>query len=367
LIFSGEEAIEEADLVVVGAGPAGSTTAEAAALEGASVILLEGRKHVGVPVRCGEFMPSVQEMQGIFPNAQELGSLLGIPDKLVSMHIESINIFSPRLKCWELPFQGYTIDRDRFDQYLASKAVKAGARLITDCRFRGLREGEVITDKGSVRAKVLVGADGPISRVSSSMGMERPRELYPAVTAQTEGDFPPVCEMYFGGTAPGGYAWVIPKNGSANVGVGVCPRFARKSVIDYFKRFTEWRGLSTGKPTGKLVPMSGPLRNTVKANAMLVGDAAGQVMAVNGGGIPMAMICGRIAGRVAARHVHKGLSLYHYEQLCRREVDGPLRTAAKTKRWSMLFWSGQYRLEMAMRLLGERRMSNIIRCKPMLP
>lgn len=366
MLVNGED-IEKTDVLVVGAGPAGTTSAEAAASEGASVVVIDRRKQIGEPVRCGEFLISIEEMQKIFPDASDLDTLFDIPESLVSKQIDLIRIYSPRLKHWDLPFNGFSTYRDLFDKYLAARAEKAGATIVKDCKFLDLKGEEVITSKGAIRAEVVIGADGPLSSVARCAGMERPGDLYPAVTAQGTGEFTDACEMYFGNIAPGGYAWIIPKKHGANVGLGICPRFAEKGVNHYFHKFLKWKGIEIGRITGKHVPMSGPLKTTVKGSVMLVGDAAGHVMTVNGGGIPIAMICGRLAGRTAARHVLRNLPLTDYEKLWRKQVEKPLITALRTKRLSMLCWGSQFRLEMAMRFLGRRRMAKIIRCRPAFP
>jgi digeranylgeranylglycerophospholipid reductase len=360
--------IVKVDVVVVGAGPSGSSAAEHAALNGASVIMLEKRPEVGRPVRCGEFMPSVEEMKSIFPKATELESIFDIPNHLHSLPTDVIRIFSPRLRHWDVPFTGYTTDRDLFDQYLASKAVKAGAELRTGLACNSVKGRVVSTPEMDIEAKVVIGADGPLSLVGKNLGYERSTDLCPAVTVQVKGDFEPIPEMYFGTIAPGGYAWVLPKKGYANVGLGVAPRFSKMPVGEYFDQFLKTKGIETKEPPmGKFVPMSGPIKRTVIGDSLLVGDAAGQVMAVNGGGIPIAMMCGRMAGQAAAGTALKGLPLTAYEERWRREVYKPLRTAVHTKWLANTCFGSQWRLEMAMRFLGQRRINKLIRCKPVLP
>jgi digeranylgeranylglycerophospholipid reductase len=359
--------IKDADVVVVGAGPAGSTAAEHAALNGAEVVLLERRDEIGVPVKCGEFMPSVREIQGIFPMADDLESLFDLPNDLISLETRSIRIWSPKQKSYEIPFLGYTTDRDRFDQFLAAKAEKAGVRIIRGCSCHSVDGNNVITDMGTIDAKVIIGADGPLSRVARSVGIPKAKELCPAVTAQTKGDFENVCEMFFGNIAPGAYAWIIPKKGGANVGLGISPKFAKKNVKEYFWTFVDERGLDVDRVKGKYVPMSGPVKRSVVGNTLVVGDAAGHVMAVNGGGIPIAMICGRIAGKSAAKNALKGTPLELYDSIWKRQVEKPLRNAVRSKRLVDTCWGNPFRLELAMSFLGKRRMGNLIRCKSVFP
>jgi len=356
-----------ADVLVVGAGPAGSTAAEHAALKGLEVLLIERKQEVGVPVACGEFLPTAREVERIFPRAEDVDTLLRVPGDLVALETSKLRLYDPKLRVYEIDFEGFTTFRDRFDKYLVVKAERAGARLVTDCAFFSLEDGVARTSKGSIEAKVIIGADGPLSRVAASLDLPKNKDLCPALTAHAEGDFDPVPEMYFGGIAPGGYAWVLPKRHGANVGVGVSPRLASAKVGKYFKNFTEGRKMKTGKPAGKYVPMGGPVRPNFAGKGLIVGDAAGHVIPVNGGGIPIALICGRIAGEVAANHVLSGAPLSLYADGCRRQVEGPLHTALRTKALADLVWGSQWRLGVAMKLLGRRRMGNIIRCKSVLP
>ena len=214
------------DVLVVGSGPAGSTTARYAAEGGADVMFIERRPEVGVPVRCGEFMPGMSEIEGMFPNLTDGESLFDVPDSLRCLDIKGIKLVDPKGKVTLLDFDGYTTDRDRFDQYLAKQAVEAGARLEMNCLFKGIEGGVAVTSQGEIEYKVIVGADGPGSRVARSLGLAKNRNPYPAVTAQVKGDFEPYTYMFFGDVAPGAYSWIIPKDGRANVGVGFSPKFS---------------------------------------------------------------------------------------------------------------------------------------------
>ncbi|OPY33060.1 MAG: Digeranylgeranylglycerophospholipid reductase [Methanomassiliicoccales archaeon PtaU1.Bin124] len=356
------------DVVIIGAGPAGSSTAEHAALNGANVVVLERRPVIGEPVRCGEFMPSLAEIRAIFPKALDIDPVFDMPQDLHSLETTHIRIYSPSLRTWDVPFSGYTTDRNRFDQHLAKKAERAGASIITGVQAKRVREGLVIADGLEVEAKVVVGADGPLSLVGKSLGYERSSDLCPAVTVQVKGDFEPVSEMYFGSVAPGGYAWIIPKKGGANIGLGVANRFARMTVNEYFRKFLEFKGIKPEMDiSGKFVPMSGPIHHATKEHSLLVGDAAGQVMAVNGGGIPISMMTGRLAGRAVAMHVKNGAPLSDYEVMCRQQIYKPLYTAVHTKWLANTCFGSKWRLEQAMRFLGQRRINKLIRCKPVLP
>ena len=120
---------------------------------------------------------------------------------------------------------------------------------------------------------------------------------------------------------------------------------------------------------GKFVPSEGPIASTVSGNGMVVGDAAGHVISVNGGGIPLAMIAGRICGEVAGDNIMSSRPLEDYERVWREVMLKPLKTAAFNKKLADIFaFSGaEWRTSMCMRLLGKRRMANLIRCKRIFP
>lgn len=361
--------MDSVDVLVVGSGPAGSTAARFAAEKGASVMFIERRPEVGVPVRCGEFMPGMGEIMDMFPNLTDADEIFDIPQELRCLDTVGIKLVNPKGKVTLLDFEGYTTDRDRFDQYLARQAQEAGAVLETSCLFKGIRDGVAETSKGDIKYKVIIGADGPGSRVAQSLGLNRNRNPYPAVTAQVKGDFEPYLYMFFGDIAPGAYSWIIPKDGRANVGVGFSPRFAHGNLGEYFDTFARKNGFEEhSKLEGKYVPSEGPIAKTVSGNGMVVGDAAGQVISVNGGGIPLALIAGRVCGRVAAANIASSSPLADYETEWRRIMEKPLKTAASNKKLADTFaFRSEFSTNLCMGILGKRRMGNLIRCKRIFP
>lgn len=357
------------DILVVGSGPAGSTTARFAARSGASVMMLERRPEVGVPVRCGEFMPGMDEIRDMFPTLSDAEEIFDIPSNLRCRETVGIKLVDPKGKTTTLDFNGYTTDRDRFDQYLVKLAQDEGAELVTNCLFKGIEDGKAVTNQGIIEYKTIIGADGPGSRVAQSLGLKRNRNPYPAVTAQAKGDFDPYLYMFFGGIAPGAYGWIIPKDGRANVGVGFSPKFATGSLSGFFNTFAEKNGFDVqGKLEGKYVPSEGPIERTVSGNGMVVGDAAGQVISVNGGGIPLSLIAGRVCGTVAGRNVASGVPLSDYETQWRAIMEKPLKTAAFNKKLADTFgFRSEWSTCFCMNFLGQRRLGNLIRCKRLFP
>ncbi len=361
--------MENVDVLVVGSGPAGSTAARFAAENGASVLFIERRSEVGVPVRCGEFMPGISEIKDMFPGLQDAEPLFDVPDDLQCAHIEGIKLVNPKNEVTLLDFDGYTTDRDRFDQHFARLAEEAGAVLERNCTFDSIENGVAKTSQGDIGYKVIVGADGPGSRVARSLGLEKNPRPYPAVTAQVKGDFEPYTYMFFGDLAPAPYSWIIPTDGRANAGAGMSPKIAAGSVSEYFDKFADKRGFQEhSKIEGKYVPSEGPIPKTVSGNGMVVGDAAGQVISVNGGGVPLALIAGRICGRVAAENIRSGSPLSKYEEEWRAIMEKPLKTAAFNKKLADTFaFRAEWSTTLGMKILGQRRMGNLIRCKRLFP
>ena len=356
------------DVIVVGAGPAGSGAAQYAAAGGAKVLLIDRKENNGEPVACGEFMPDLEEMRAILPFADDLDTIFDIPAEYILREMDLFKIHFQTDKYWDIPFKGYTTDRRFFDKYLAERARKEGAEIMTSTHAMSVNGTEVVTNNGTFTSKVIIGADGPVSRVASAHSLPKNKNMYPAVTSQAVGEFEPVMHMFFGSLAPGAYAWILPKKEGANVGVGADPRHSDKKVTDYFQTFISQQNLNvTGRPIGKYVPSQGPVSKTYTDNAMIVGDAAGHVIAVNGGGIPIAMVCGRIAGIVAAEHVSSGVPLSKYEEEWRKQVYKPLHTAVKVNHLAQFFFKGPMRLEFSMKVLGARRMGKILRCRSPFP
>ncbi|MFQ5553701.1 MAG: NAD(P)/FAD-dependent oxidoreductase, partial [Thermoplasmata archaeon] len=227
-------------------------------------MILEKAKTVGKPVRCGEFLPSLKEIRRICADTEGLEDLFDLPNRVLGRFIERARAYAPSGRVFEVDFQGHSIWRDRLDRYLAREAVDAGAELWTDTPFLGFDNGTIVTPRTRIRGSAVVGADGPRSLVAQEKGFPEHPLLFPALSLSLSGSFDPVFEAYFGGSAPGGYAWVIPRHHDANVGLGVRPDLKQDPIQDALEFFLKARGLrATSAPTGGFVPMSGPLPETV--------------------------------------------------------------------------------------------------------
>lgn len=305
------------DIVVVGAGPAGSTTARFAAQNGASVLVLEKDRDVGIPVRCAE---------GI-SDAGLRSALDEIDERWIDSRISDVMFHSPAGKQVELNFKqtGYILNRKIFDYDLAHMAVKAGAEVLTKAYVSGLLfdgdkvSGVTFTHMGKehkVNAKIVVGADGVESRVGRWAGIKtrtkmRDMETCAQYTVSDIDLSDHHLHLFFSTKiAPEGYLWFFPKgNGRGNLGLGISGDAAReKAPVAYLDEFIAERfpGVSVLNSVVGGVPCDKTLDTLILDGLMLVGDAGHQVNPISGGGIATALISGRIAGEVAGSAINSG-------------------------------------------------------------
>lgn len=305
------------DVVVVGAGPAGSLTAKHAALNGTKTLLIEKRQEIGSPVRCGEGLAkTLMEEVGILPNKTWIAN-----------EVKGARIFSPSGYCLKLTEKmagnevGYVIERDLFDQEMTRDAVKNGADLLMKTSAIGLiiEDGKVkgikaksFGEKFDIRAEIVVGADGFESQVGRWAGIDtslKTKDMtsclqYRMTNISAERDWN---DFYLGSIAPGGYIWVFPKSDTeANIGIGVQVAKIKRGEKAIPKKYLE--AFISKKPQyakGKVIEIVAggvsncpPLECSVADGIMLVGDSARLIDPLTGGGIANALKSGKIAGEV---------------------------------------------------------------------
>lgn len=377
--------MNEVDVIIVGAGPAGSTTAYYAAKNGVNVLLIDTKKEIGSPVQCGELQPNIEELKKFFPNVEDVHELFDIPENLICNRTNYYKFFSPAGKEYLTKFEALILDRIKFDQFLAEKAEKAGAIIETDTRFLNLiNENKCLIRKGNdkkeVKFKVIVAADGPQSTVCKQASIKISNSSNDMVICaeykMSEVNYDEnICEFYMNkDIIPGGYAWIFPKGeGIANVGLGIRQNFVEKgiSVSKQLEKFvynfdqtsTKLSHSKILKKTGGLVPLGGPIKNTAVNNVIVVGDAASHVMAINGGGICTAMICGRIAGQTIAEYMENKSKLVDYEIRWRDAIGKELQNALQSKNLlDITLLKSDLLGEFIMRLMGADRLGNLLRC-----
>ncbi len=307
--------MEQTDVLVIGAGPAGSAAARFSAEAGAETTVLEKRSEIGEPVQCAEGIASTV--------LDELGMDEG---PWTAKKIANVKMISPSGIVVDLKENvrgfnfGYVLERKIFDKQLGRMAADAGAdmRLCSKAVALRRKNGRAIVsyrefgNSKEIQANVVIGADGIMSKVGRWAGLNTalgPNDIESGIEYEMVGiDIDDDIDMFFGRCyAPGGYAWIFPKGDDrANVGLGVIPRMATKAAVEYLDAFLDHPILEGRLKKGSIieikaggVAVSGPLKSAVADNVMLAGDAARQVNPITGGGISSSVTCGKIAGEVA--------------------------------------------------------------------
>ena len=309
------------DVIVIGAGPAGSVAARFAAEGGASVLLIEKRQEIGDCIRCAE---------GV--GTGDLDKYLDIESRWIAAPIKGAIIYVPDGTPIKMrptdpdSVYGYILERKIFDRALAERAALAGVDVYTKTAATDLiiendrivgvkvRRLDVETE---IRTNIVIGADGVESKVGRWAGINttlKPKDIETGVQyLMTNIDIDEDnVEFYMGNQyAPGGYVWIFPKGpGRANVGIGILGSKINDGgrPIDYLDKFVESRF-----PNGKIiemnyggVPVSGGIDKIYGGGIMLVGDAGQLTDPITGGGIKHALWSGDIAGHVAAEAVKAG-------------------------------------------------------------
>jgi digeranylgeranylglycerophospholipid reductase len=308
------------DVIVVGAGPAGSMTAMHAAKGGARVLMIEKRQEIGSSLRCAE---------GISKKGLDKVEIQ-VDRRWVSSEVAGAKIVSPNGSVFRIDERqagdevGMVLERHLFDKAIAAKAAHVGVEIKLKCSATDviMEKGKVVGIKGidngepyKLTAGCVVAADGYESQVARWAGVEtklKPGDIttcfqYRMTNLKTEPDY---CEFILGSTAPGGYVWVFPKgDDTANVGIGVLLSKLKRpgEVKAYLDKFIKKDPrLNCGQPLEALagaVSVSVPLEKTVADGLMIVGDAARVIDPITGGGIANGCMTGFIGGKVLAKCV----------------------------------------------------------------
>ena len=323
------------DIIVVGAGPAGSMAAMSAAAAGRRVCLLERKAQAGAPARCGEGIGYKGLTLTLEPRPEwikrEVTRARMVSPSGINVEIGNVD------KSWIL-------DRERMDSDLVKMAIDKGAEYFPSTtiisaektsngyytcvsnsqvtyndNYNNLSNSQPREKKFTAQCLIL--ADGVESRLARRFGWDtalRPKDIETCAFARVKSQSidPDSCVFYTGSkAAPGGYLWLFPRGEhEANVGLGVIGTkskagLPKKLLLDFINSHFKDAEVTDlhcgGVPVGKWVK---PL---VKEGVMLVGDAARQVNAINGAGIAYSLYAGKTAGETAAKSFRHDGTINH--------------------------------------------------------
>ena len=348
------------DIIIIGAGPAGSSAALYAQKLGLKTILLDKATFPRDKI-CGDALSgkSVRYMK-------ELNILDEMP-KLNGSLIKRITFGSPAHKQFDINLsgsnntgkikEGFVIPRKKFDNFLFNKAkniteIKEGFKVI-DIIYENKKiigvEGIKDKRKEKIYAPIILGCDGPNSIISRKLGFQEEDESNIAIAIRcyykNVKGLSDQIELHFVDEVLPGYFWMFPAgNGIANIGIGLSKKEAKKDkrklteilndVIksDYFKdRFSESEKMEN--PKGWSLPLGRIIRPSYGDGFMLLGDAAGLVDPFTGEGIGNAMASAKYAVKVASMAKEKKdysknmFSKYH--ELLWKDIGSELKTSSK--------------------------------------
>ncbi|MFV2057194.1 MAG: geranylgeranyl reductase family protein [Thiohalomonadales bacterium] len=330
--------IHNTDILVVGAGPAGCCAAQVAADAGLSVIAIDKRRVIGVPIQCAEYIPAPLGGHALSP-----GVKVQSIDEMLSTYNSSE---SASYSC-----RGIMINRSRFDQALAVRAQSAGAVLWRHCYLQALdnqvRQARVTGKKGAhtIHYKLLIAADGPRSRIAGLLGMQalatiNTRQYRVALQTRLHAS-----KVWLSSRYPGGYAWLFPIGRFANLGVGFESTSSAhlKKQLDIFHQGLQIEGIVSQKVysrTGGPIPVAGLRKPLYTSNTLFVGDAAGLTHPISGAGIAAAVSSGELAGQAAVEFLLSGNSsaLLDYSQDIHDLYAASLQHALQKRRELEQYW-----------------------------
>ncbi|MEE3192569.1 MAG: NAD(P)/FAD-dependent oxidoreductase [Candidatus Thermoplasmatota archaeon] len=348
------------DALVVGAGPSGCRAAWKLAEAGYSVAIAEEHERVGDPCQCaGLVTPRTLDYLGYrLPVLQEMrGARLWGP-------------YDSYLEFEALETKALVIDRPALDRSIAARAEKAGAEIWTGTRYtRGWRDngGMVaeLRDKSGmqqVQTRLLIGADGPASRVARDAGLHNRREVMAAFGGDVSGyaTRDGYVDLFVGSElAPRFFGWAIP-TGSDTGRLGVAttlPHRPRKFFRSYFHEGAPSKVLNGAKLTARisgLIPF-GLREPAFTDHVLLIGDAAGLAKPTSGGGIYTGLVSADAAAETAIAAFEAGdLSVAHlaeYQQKLRNRIAGELQLGARLRRAFLALDDAQ--LAEIIRMLGD--------------
>ncbi|MEO2152196.1 MAG: NAD(P)/FAD-dependent oxidoreductase [Thermococcus sp.] len=296
------------DVVVVGAGIAGPIVARNVARAGFSVLLIDKKWAIGTPKQCAE---------GISIKVFEKYDI-PYDKRFINREIYGAKLYSPSGYELEMRYKdvsGVILERKVFDKMLAYYAAKAGADVLARTEALDVirKDGKVVGIKAKhedepveIYADVIVAADGVESTIARKAGINTyapPHEFDSSYEYEMliEGFDPDLIHLWFGNEiAPRGYVWVFPKDEDrANVGIGINsdnPQTA-KYYLDKWLKENKVPAKKLLEINVGVVPVGGFVKELVKDNVLVVGDAARQVNPMHGGGMAEAMEAGTIASK----------------------------------------------------------------------
>jgi geranylgeranyl reductase family protein len=356
--------LNDYDVLVVGAGPAGLSAARRLAESGFGVAVLEEHEQVGNPVNCSGIL------------GLEAFERFDLPARLTRHSLSEIEFISPKGERWSFACDrplARVVLRSELDSYLGERAVAAGVEVrlrqrATEVRRSGSGVRVTVKSDGleTLSCRALVVATGAGMPLLKKLGFDEVPETLLGV--QTELDFAvDRVEVHLGREwAPEGFAWVVPVgDGRAKVGL-LCDRDGPATLRKFLSR-PDVADRIQGPPGPircSVLPL-GFLPTSYDDRIVVVGEAAGHIKATTCGGIYYGMLTGEIAGDVLdgclAKDRLDAASLSAYETRWRDLLEDEIASGLKLRKSVKLV--GDWGIERLMAIARGNGVERLIREK----
>jgi geranylgeranyl reductase family protein len=332
------------DVAVVGGGPCGGYIAGKIASKGYNIAVFEQNKQIGQPQNCAGLITS------------RVFDIINIPKKsIVQNTIKGANIHSPSGNILTIggdKVHALAINRTKFDQEIMKKAVEKGTQLLLQNKILSAQRTEdfieLKTSKNeNIRCKLLIGADGPYSKIRNIFNLSHPTEYLRGIGAEITGCNlnPDFVEIFVGrNVAPGFFSWIIPINNKGTLArIGLCigenatysPSYYFSNMFKKMESSLYLENTKIFRKIGGIIPL-GFLKKTYDSNILLVGDAAAQVKPTSGGGIYPGLICANNGSSVAIEALKNNnfslKLLKKYQKLCLNAIGRELSIGMKFRK-----------------------------------
>ena len=280
--------MENYDVIIVGAGPAGLSCAEVLAQSSLSVLVLEKKDEIGPKICAG----------GV---TRKIFRIYDLPDSLIEQKINKVTIHSPNQQFTiqqEEPFV-FTLDRHAFGQWQANRLKESNIEIITKAQVTKIEKNTLEVNREKTYGfRYLVGADGPTSLVRRRLKFSQEKRiitfqyLLPRKDADTMEIF--MDSRYF----HSGYSWVFPHNKYIAVGCGADPGKISPTLLkDNFHKWLQQMNFDISDAQYQSFPLSYDFKGIRFNNTFLIGEAAGLTSGLTGEGIYPALVSGQIAAQ----------------------------------------------------------------------
>jgi len=307
----------EVDVCIIGGGIAGNYLASLLSREHISVCVVEEHPEIGIPFQCAGIV------------SQKILRMVSLPPEIILNLISTARIVSPDQKIIDVQAQEnpVVIDRVKFDQYFAQVARENGVTYLMQEKFLSFSRSQphsgadnvnrkdiaygmvntsvsVETNRRIINCRILVGADGPHSRVGKLLGVKtsviaasQNRVRFSHTDNATTMVFDPRWRELFG--------YIIPEgsNGICRIGLGCRKQTARNFTI--FKKSLGVKSTDIVDRQGGVIPIGIP-HQFVFDNVVLIGDSTSFVKATTGGGIIMILSAAKILAPAIKLALEKG-------------------------------------------------------------